>query len=62
MSIDIDELKLMIHDCEQRESRLTEWERTFIDSINDQLGRGRSLTPKQADTLEAIWDRATAKG
>lgn len=57
-----DEHLQMIEDCEQRESRLTEWEQTFVDSVKDQLGRGRALTEKQAETLEQTWERATAKG
>lgn len=52
----------MIDDCEARESRLTEWQRDFIDSISMRVARGESLTPKQAETLESIWERATAKG
>jgi len=52
----------MIEDCEQRESRLTEWEGTFIDSIKDQIERGRALSLKQTETLDRIWERVTAKG
>ena len=37
----------LIEDCEQRESRLTEWDATFLDSIKRQLGAmhqpGRAL-------------------
>lgn len=52
----------MITDCEARESRLTEWEAGFIDSISKQLERGRSLTEKQDETLNRIWDKATEGG
>jgi phosphoserine phosphatase len=52
----------MIEDCEARESRLTNWERGFVDSIRAQLERNRPLTPKQTETLDTIWERATAKG
>lgn len=58
----IDEYMQLVNDCEQRESRLTEWEATFIDSIKDQLGRARPLSAKQIETLEKVWDRATSKG
>ena len=58
----IDEYMDMVEDCEERESRLTEWESSFIDSIKDQLGRERPLSVKQIDTLESIWLRATSKG
>lgn len=49
----------MIEDCENRESKLTEWERTFIDSIGRQLAAGRALTEKQDERLNEIWDRVT---
>jgi hypothetical protein len=57
-----DEYLRMIGDCETRESRLTDWERTFIDSIKAQIERGQALTPEQTETLDAIWERATARG
>ena len=37
----------MIQDCETRESKLTDWERTFIDSIGKQLAAGKPLSQKQ---------------
>lgn len=52
----------MIEDCEQRESRLTEWDCGFLDSIKRRLGDDRALTPKQSDKLDEIWERATARG
>lgn len=52
----------LIEDCETREDRLSDWERGFIDSIKSQLEAGKTLTEKQVETLEATWERATAKG
>ena len=46
----------MIKDCEARESKLSDWEREFIDSVSQR----ETLTPKQAAKLEAIWDRVTS--
>lgn len=57
-----DEYLQMIDDCEKRESRLTEWERSFIDSIRNQIDHGRGPSPKQIETLDTIWERVTAKG
>lgn len=54
-----DEHVQMVEDCENRESKLSDWERTFIDSISVQLSQGRPLTEKQAERLDAIWDRIT---
>ena len=49
----------MVQDCENRESKLTDWERSFIDSIGQQMARGRALSEKQAETLDRIWERVT---
>ena len=49
----------MIEDCEKRESKLSDWERTFIESLSHQLAQGRLLTTKQAETLDEIWERVT---
>ena len=46
----------MIEDCEARESRLSEWEAGFIDSLSKQVERGRALTEKQDETLNRISD------
>lgn len=52
----------MIDDCEDRESRLTDWERGFLESIREQIEDGRVLTEKQSAKLDAIWERVTAQG
>lgn len=53
----------LIKDCEMRESRLLDWERGFIDSLQHQLGKGlKRLSPDQERVLEEIWERATARG
>lgn len=57
-----DEALQMIADCEARESRLSEWDAEFIDSIRRQLERGRALTERQDETLERIWNKATERG
>ena len=57
-----DEYATMIGDCEAREDRLSEWERGFIDSIGYQLKERGSLTQKQVETLESVWEKATKKG
>jgi hypothetical protein len=54
-----DELLQMIEDCENRETKMSEWEQQFIDSISIQVGRGNALTGKQVQTLERIWNRVT---
>jgi hypothetical protein len=54
-----DELDQMLQDCEVREEKLSEWERTFIDSLTHRRAKGNSLTEPQAEKLEQIWERVT---
>ena len=54
-----DEHAQMVADCENRESKLSDWERSFIDSISMQMTKGAALTEKQAKTLDAIWEKVT---
>ena len=57
-----DEYIMLLDDCEQREERLTEWERGFVDSLRRQITEGRRPTPKQIEALDSAWERATARG
>lgn len=59
MSSSPDEHATMIEDCQNREEKLSDWEREFIDSIETQMARGQSLTPKQVDVLDRIWEKVT---
>lgn len=56
------EYQQLIDDCEARESRLTDWDRDFIDSIKLRLSSGTPLSPKQIEKLDEIWERATSRG
>lgn len=51
-----------IADCEARESRLNDWERTFLDSVKSKLTRDEYLTAEQESKLWQIWDKATEEG
>lgn len=57
-----DEYLTLLADCEKRESRLTDWERGFIDSLRIQIENDKAPSPKQIEKLDAIWERVTAKG
>ncbi len=59
---DQEEWQQMVEDCEARESRLSDWETNFIDSINDQLFKSIGLSRKQSDILNTIWEKATERG
>jgi hypothetical protein len=56
------EQEQMVEDCENREERLSDWDRGFIDSIAKRLRDGFSLTTKQVEKLDEIWTIATEKG
>lgn len=52
----------LIDDCEARESRLSDWERSFISSIRSQVEGGATLSPKQIEKLDSVWEKATSRG
>jgi len=52
----------LIEDCTSRQERLTDWDRSFLDSIFNQIAAKRPLSPKQSNKLDEIWERATARG
>ena len=57
-----DEYLTMLDDCEKRSASLTDWECGFVDSLQRQLSEGRRPSAKQIETLDRIWERATARG
>ena len=57
-----DDYAQLIEDCEYRESRLSDWDRGFIDSVKKQLESNRPLSRKQSELLDEIWEKATAAG
>ena len=62
MSAPKEEYQQLIDDCTARESQLTEWEANFLESVDTQLDERGSLSPKQVDTLENIWEKVTRNG
>ncbi len=41
----------------EAETRLTDWEKGFVESISDQWTRNRRLSDKQKETLGKVWDK-----
>jgi hypothetical protein len=41
----------------EAETRLTQWEKGFVESISDQWTSRRSLTDNQKLTLGKVWDK-----
>jgi hypothetical protein len=54
-----DEYMQMITDCENREGKMTDWERGFIDSLKKWIEGGSRPTPKQIERLDEIWEKVT---
>ena len=54
-----DDHPAMVADCQKRAAKLTPREREFTASLASQIARGRKLSPKQAETLDGIWERVT---
>ena len=54
-----DDNMVLIEDCEKRESKLSDWDRLFLDSIRAQLEKDKPLTERQTAALEGIWERIT---
>ncbi len=59
MPFDKDEAFEQIGDCENRSEKLSDWELEFIDSISHQLTRTGSLSEKQIEILDRIWNKVT---
>ena len=52
----------MIDDCEDRESKLSEWDINFLESIRNRVEQGISPTIRQITVLENIWEKSTKDG
>lgn len=52
----------LISDCETRDKQLTDWEREFCASLRKQIEAGKIPSPKQVDTLDRLWEKATKRG
>jgi hypothetical protein len=48
-----------ISDCQDHESRLSDWERSFLSSLESQLEMGKRPSPRQIEVLERIYDKVS---
>ena len=55
-----DEIEDMISDCEKRSHLLNDWECNFIDSIRRQFDDTESISAKQEEILDKVWEKVTA--
>ena len=57
-----DEYIQQIEDCRKRDHMISAWDADFLESIESRLLMGNTLTPKQTNKLDEIWEKATSKG
>ena len=51
------ECNQFLEDLEEQEYRLSDWERNFVDSVQRQIGEGKTLSIKQRETIGNIWEK-----
>jgi hypothetical protein len=55
-----EENQQMLEDCFNREDKLTDWERGYIDTTQNYMDRKGRITEPQEEILERIWNRITS--
>ena len=59
--MDTEDIQRAIEDCESARSAsncpFSKWEMDFIDSITEQFEERGSLSERQQEKLQAIWDK-----
>lgn len=58
LEIDMTDAEAMLEDCLKRYSKLNDYERGVIDTINDHVGI-KNINHEQYNLLEKIWERVT---
>lgn len=56
----MDEILILIRDCQNRFKKLNDWEKDFINNIENQYRKRKSLTKSQKETLDNLWEKATS--
>jgi len=51
------EAAFVIDELEKISYKLNDWETNFVDSISNQLGKGKKLSYKQRETINNIWEK-----
>ena len=50
----LDRIQKLIHQCDDLETLISPWERGFLDSVLQQIHRGRTLSAKQVDVVHRV--------
>lgn len=56
----MDEILILIRDCQNRFRKLNDWEKDFINAIEIQFRKKHSLSKAQKETLDNLWEKATS--
>lgn len=54
-----DELETMLDDIQSRESKLNDWETSFIESVGERITDDKPLSEAQEQKFCDIWDKVT---
>ena len=52
----------MIEDCENRDTKMNDWQCGFIDSISIKMADGKGLTVNEINKLNETWEMVTENG
>ncbi len=50
-------IKYMLDNAMDFTDKMSDWERSFIESVSEQFDKGHSLSQKQVDVLERIHEK-----
>jgi uncharacterized coiled-coil DUF342 family protein len=51
-------IERMVDYCMDKRDELSQWEASFIESINEQFSQRNNLTDRQCEILEKIYDKS----
>lgn len=54
------EVNQLLVDCINREEMLNDWERKFIQHLDELRNMNKRFTERQRETLDRIWEKATS--
>lgn len=55
--MDSDQIETQLSVCADELEKLTDWEKSFIESISDQFDRTAHLSTRQQEILKQIYDK-----
>lgn len=56
---DDDDYAQLVEDCNNRDTKMTDWEQRFISDMDRRLQQGDVLTERQREKIVEIWERIT---